>query len=77
MQGQALQESFVPNNFIIVFMWGIIADYMFLAVGKYGCVFELAGFAKKIASLVQSANTSFDALLDALLSSSKPSPIIK
>ena len=47
MQGQALQESFVPNNFIIIFMWGIIADYMFLAVGKYGCVFELAGFAKK------------------------------
>jgi len=45
LQGQALQASFVPNNFIIIFMWGIIADYMFLAVGKYGCVFELAGFA--------------------------------
>ena len=51
MQGQALQASFVPNNFIIIFMWGIIADYMFLAVGKYGCVFELAGFAKKFEPL--------------------------
>jgi len=35
---------------------------------------NLQALQKKFASLVQSANTSFDALLDALLSSAKPSP---
>lgn len=54
-------------------MWGIIVGHLCLAVGNYGCEYELVGFDFFFSSLLQSTNMSFDALSDALLSRSKPS----
>lgn len=65
LQGQALQVSF---------FWKVYENSeWFPAVWNY-FIFVWQSLQRFFASLVHSANTSFDSLLDALLSSAKPSP---